>query len=480
MTTSTTPLADGFEPATRADWLNLVAKTLKGAGAETLIGRTADGLAVPPLFALDDASPPLPVAAAPRTGDRGWDVRAVTAAPTATQANAEALDALAGGAASLLIRLDTGDGAGGVAVSSADDLARALDKVLIDVSPIALDAGFLGPVAAGWLDDVAKAAPAAPLALHLDPLTAFARAGASPGPIAAHVTTAAIAAARLAETYPKASLFLATGSAAHEAGGSSAWELAMAAAAAVAYAKALSAAGLGLEAAFRSIVLGVALDAEPLTSIAKLRALRVIWARITQACGVSHPARIEARTSGRMLTRADRWTNLVRLTSAGFSGAVGGADALVLGTYSDAIGLPDALGLRMARNTQLILMEEAHLGRVADPAAGSWALETMTDDLARAAWAAFQSIETAGGLATALEAGLIAEAVATGRNTLKAALSDRSLRLIGVTDFASGEPAPSAADAGAGLPAKIPDARLPGADSACPALSPIRLEDLAQ
>jgi methylmalonyl-CoA mutase len=466
------PLADGFPAATHADWLALVAKTLKGAGLETLATRTLDGLESRPLYTAEDGAAALPFAPAPRGGERGWDIRARVAAPDPTDANREALDALAGGAGSILVK-----------VASAD-LARVLEGVEAELAPIALDAGFQGAAAAGWLDDVAKASPGALLAFHLDPLSAFAAAGASPGPIAAHISAAATLGARLAETYPRASLFLASGGVAHEAGGSPAWEVAFAAAAAVAYAKALVVAGLSRADAFARVTLGLHVDAEPLASIAKLRAARMLWTRIAGACGVDAPARIEARSSQRMLTRADRWTNLIRLTSAGFAAALGGADAIVLGAFTDAVGSLNSLGadafaLRMARNTQLVLMEEAQLGRVADPAGGSWALEAQSTDLARAAWEAFQMIEAAGGLAAALMGEIVADAVSRSREALEGAIADRSLRIIGVTDFIAKDEATRGLEAAATPPPALPDPRLPGPDDACPPLPPVSLEDMA-
>lgn len=484
MTTPVVPLADGFPAATHADWLALVAKTLKGAGIETLTTRTVDGLEIRPLYAAEDGAATFPFAPAARGGERGWDVRARVAASAPPLANREALDAVAGGAGSILVKLAAGAG-GGIALAGPEDLARVLEGVEAELASVALDAGFLGMQVAAWLDDVAKASPGALLAFHLDPLSAFAAAGASPGPIEAHVARAAALGAKLAETYPKASLFLASGGVTHEAGGSPAWELAIAAAAALAYAKALVGAGLSMADAFERVTLGFHVDAEPLASIAKLRAARVVWTRIVAACGVKTPARIEARSSRRMLTRADRWTNLIRLTSAGFGAAVGGADAIVLGAFTDALGAPDALGpadafaLRMARNTQLVLMEEAQLGRVADPAGGSWALEAQTADLARAAWEAFQSIEAAGGLAAALKGEIVADAVARSREALKGAIDDRALRIIGVTDFIAHEEAIPTEAAGTPETAAPPDPRLPGPDDACPPLAPVRLEEMA-
>lgn len=472
-------LADDFGPPdealAQAKWLKLVEKTLKGADFdETLVRATPDGVAIRPLYTAADA---VTVARdlRPRDIDRPWDLRTKVAHPDQKHANGEILKDLENGAASVLLALDP-SGQAGVAVGSREDLARVLDGVLLDLAPVALDAGFLGPKAADWVGALAKAAPNAPLSFHMDPLTAWMQAGVSPGPIESHVFSAATVGARLAETYATASLFLATGRAVHEAGGSNTEELAVMAASAVAYAKALVRSGLSMEDAWSRIVLGVSLDGEYFTGVAKVRAVRALWAQLTRACGVDVPARIEARSSQRMLARADAWTNLLRLTAAGFAGAVGGADTVVLGNFTDAIGLPTAFARRQARNTQLVLMEESHLGRVADPAGGAWYIDTLTDQLARAAWGGFQAIEADGGIIKALESGLIADIVAETREGQEGSFADKSRKILGVTAFPNADdktPEVETPDPAA-FAVDSPDPRLPGPDSRCPALTPIR------
>jgi len=469
------PLADDFAPPTREAWLRVVEKTLKGESFEdALVKRTADGLSIEPLYTADSA-PDVVRDLSPRDADRPWDLRMRVAHPDPRQAAAEGLKDLEGGAASLLLAIDP-TGQTGVAIGSTDDLARALDGVMLDLAPVALDAGYLGPRAADWLGTLAKAAPNAPLAFHMDPLTTFAQTGASPGPIESHIISAATVAARLAATYDKAGLFLATGRAAHESGGSNTGELAVMTAAALAYAKALVRAGLPIDEAFRRITLGVSLDGEYFTGIAKVRAARALWARVTQACGVTVPARVEVRSSNRMLARADAWTNLLRLTSAGFAAAVGGADVVVLGAFTDAIGLPTAFARRQARNTQLVLMEESHLGRVADPAGGAWYLDTLTDQIAQAAWSGFQAIEAAGGVIAALQSGVIAEAVNAAREAQSKAYADKSRKILGVSVFPNADDkAPEVAVVDpAAFAVAGPDPRLPGPDSSCPPLPSIR------
>ena len=435
MTQTADRLAHEFPPATRQDWLALVDGVLKGQSFERrLVRTTGDGIPVQPLYTADNAGPAVGPLIGPRDIDRPWDLRATIAHPSPLEAARQALQDLENGAASLLVRIDP-TGARGVAVADRDDLARALTGVLLDLAPVALDAGFLGPQAADWLGELGKRSPQAPLAFHMDPLSAFAEAGTSPGPVESHMILAAETGVRWTAPYARASLFLATGRVVHEAGGSEGQELGFTLAAALAYARALTRAGLPQSEAFQRIVLGASVDATYFNGIAKLRALRLLWGKLTQACGVEATARIEARSSARMLSRLDPWVNLLRLTAAGFAAGVGGADAVVLAPFTEPLGRPTDFARRQARNTQLVLMEEASLGRVADPAAGAWYLETLTDQMARAGRAAFQAIEAAGGIISALQQGQVQEAVAQVRQQRQQDTATRKSGLIGVTEF---------------------------------------------
>lgn len=470
------PLADAFATPTLEQWRTLAEKTLKGAPFERLVTTTYDGLEIEPLYTRAD--PVVEARHAPAVDPlRPWDLRSVVEHPDPARANTQALTDLENGAASLLLRLDP-SGADGVAVTDRDDLERALSGVLLDLAPVALDAGFLGPRAADWLAALAKGAPAAPLAFHLDPLSVFAETGASPGPIGAHVSAAAQTAARHAPAYAKATFFLASGRVAHEAGGSKAQELAFMVSAAVAYAKAMLQAGLGIEDAFSRIVLGLSADADYFATLAKLRAARAIWARLTAASGVQAPARIEARGSRRMLSTLDPWTNLLRQSAAVFGAACGGADVVVLDPFTRPLGRPTDFARRQARNVQLVLMEEAGLGRVADPAGGAWFVEHLTRDLARKAWGEFQAIEAQGGLAAALEAGRFADGVAHIRARRETDVARRKTGLVGVSEYADLNGAPVAVDdIEVQRFAKSVDLALPGSDSRCPPLAPMRLAE---
>lgn len=460
------PLAADFPPADHAAWL---AQAVRALG-DTPAPQTPGGLSIQPLYTAEDALPP-----APGRLETAWDVRTRIDHPSPAQANRHALQDLENGASSLLVSLDP-TGQAGVAAASEDDLARTLDGVLLDVAPVALDAGFLAPAACDWLARLAKAAPQAPLAFHLDPLSAFAAAGVSPGPMEGHLSAAALAAHRHRAAYPRASLFLASGVAVHEAGGSEAQELGFAAAAALTYARALSHDGLAPSEAFPRIVLGLAADAEYIVAIAKLKAARILWARITAACGAEGPARIEARSSRRMLTARDAHVNLARLTAAGFAAAVGGADAMVLDPFTQPLGAAADQARRLARNLQLILLEESDLARVADPAAGAWAVESLADRIARDAWAFLQAIEAEGGALDALRSGLVARAVEQARDRRAAGVAAGRAPIVGVTVFAdpAGEQAAVAARDPAAFAKPSPSASLPGPDNRCPPIRPWR------
>ena len=452
-------MSDLFPTPSPADWRVLAEKALKDRPLESLVHLDADGLAVRPLYAAATGGTAI---SAPRPSDadgRAWDLRTLVEGDAPEAVNAAALADLEGGAASILLR--------GAVLADSEPLARALDGVALELAAVGLDAGLEGPDAANALAVAAKGSPRARLMFHMDPLSAFAEAGVAPRAVEEHLTLAANTAARHAGAYPEASFFLAGGRVVHEAGGSIGQELGFAAANAVALVRAGIAAGMGLETALRGTVLGVSVDQEYFDSLAKVRALRLIWRSISTAFGVETPAVIEARSSRRMLSARDPWPNLLRLTAAGFAGAVGGADAVVLDGLSRANGRADAFARRQARNTQAVLMEEANLGRVDDPAAGSWFLDARTHDLAEAGWAEFQRIEGEGGLIVALRTGDIQDRVAAARADREAALASGAGHLVGVTKFVDPDPRPAPFEPGT-------DVRPHGDGDACEALIPVR------
>ena len=175
-------------------------------------------------------------------------------------------------------------------------------------------------------------------------------------------------------------------------------ELAYVLAVAVAYLRALESGGVALDQARRMIFFRLSADADQFLTIAKFRALRKLWARVEEACGLAPvPAFVSAETAWRMMTRRDPHVNMLRTTIAAFSAGIGGADAVTVLPFTAALGLPDRFARRIARNSQLLLLEESNLAKVSDPAAGSGGFEALTEQLCTAAWALFQEIERAGG-----------------------------------------------------------------------------------
>ena len=452
-------MTQSFPTPSPSDWRAEAEKALKGRAIESLVHLDADGLAVRPLYGRANACDPV---FAPRAFDadgRPWDLRTLVEGDDPEAVNAAVLADLEGGAASVILS--------GAVLHDSGPLGRALSGVAMELAPVALEAGIDGPDAANALAVSAKGAPRAKLMFHLDPLTAFAQAGGSPRPIEAHLELAANTAARHAGAYPEATFFLATGRAAHEAGGSAGQELGFAAAAAATYLRSAVDAGLPVERALAGTVLGVSVDAEYFDSLSKVRALRLIWRSLSRAFGHETPAVIEARSSRRMLAATDPWPNLLRLTAAGFAGAVGGAEAVVLDGFSRARGRPDAFARRQARNTQLVLMEEARIGRVADPAAGSWFLDHRTRDLAEAGWAEFQRIEREGGLIASLHGGGVQQRVEQSRAALLTSYRNGQTHLVGVTRFVDADVRPVAVEADT-----VPVA--PGDGDRCGPLTPVR------
>jgi methylmalonyl-CoA mutase len=171
-----------------------------------------------------------------------------------------------------------------------------------------------------------------------------------------------------------------------------------------------------LEAARNAIYFRLSADADQFFTMAKFRALRKLWARIEAACGLApKPVMVTAETAWRTMTRRDPYVNMLRNAVAVAAAGLGGADAITVLPHTAPLGFPDAFARRAARNTQLLLLEESNLARVGDPAAGSGALEAITQQLCAAAWSQFQDIEKAGGAWAALENGSVRKSAAAVR-----------------------------------------------------------------
>ncbi|WP_129843260.1 methylmalonyl-CoA mutase subunit beta [Streptomyces sp. RFCAC02] len=471
------PPAAGFPAADRAEWQALVADVLRrtgrgeaeGAAAEEALStRLGDGIVVRPLYTADDAPRPAGAAGFPGfapyvRGARpagtvdGWDVRQRHADPDPAPANAAVLADLENGATSLWLVL--GD-AGGPPVSR---LPAVLDGVLLDLVAVVLDAGADTGAAARELLRLAGERGLPPGTLRgsfgADPLGRVARTGRADD-LAADLRTMVGLAARAHRDHPGVRAVTVDALPYHEAGGSDVQEVGCSLATGVAYLRELVAGGLPVDAALGQVEFRYAAGADQFLTIAKLRAARRLWARVAEVSGAAPGAgaqRQHAVTSRVMMTRRDPWVNILRTTVAALAAGLGGAEAVTVLPFDDALGLPDAFARRIARNTSSILMAESHLARVIDPAGGSWYVEALTDAVARAAWAWFQELERAGGQAEALRSGLVAGRIAATWAERSRRLATRREPITGVSEFAQAAERPvvrraAPPPAGGGLP----------------------------
>ncbi|QGZ95542.1 methylmalonyl-CoA mutase family protein [Terricaulis silvestris] len=432
------------EPADEADWRALVEQGLKGAAWSRLVGKTADGIPLEPLYrepnmhtAEDVSGMPGAAPFVRGAGAGAWTIRQAFGHPDPARTNDEILADLQGGVGAIELVIDP-HGKKGVAIRDEADFDLVLAGVVLEAAPVSLDAG--GQRAAEWLAGKHKGVAAPGTAYNVDPIGTLMRTGEMDR---YGLLEAALFAARIRATTPAATAIRVDARQVHEAGGTEAQEIATALSCGVEYlrsmtSEALTVQRLAIEDAGASIAFAMAVGPDVLIEAAKLRALRLCWARVLEASGASPAARaahIHAFTSRRMMTRYDAWTNILRVSTAAFAAAVGGADDITTYPLTDALGLPTPFSRRVARNTQHVLLEECRLGHVADPAGGSWFVEKLTRDLADNAWAIMQQIEARGGIVAALQAGLPQDMVATARTERQRAIATRRETITGVTDY---------------------------------------------
>ncbi len=433
--------ANPFPPATEAEWRKRVDAVLKGADFhKKLVSRSHDGLAIQPLYPRQ----PQATLVAGATSGKPWGVAARVDNPEADVASAQAREDLEGGADALALVFPGGRSARGYGLpcETVVELDAALAGVHLDLVQTRLDPAPAGRVHALMLAALVEHRKLNPAQIKidfgLDPISSLLSLGHVPWDWPSM-------AARLGETVlslkargfrgPFLTVDLRP---AHEAGASEGQELAVALAQGVLYLRALEAHGVALVDAFAALSFIVPVDADQFLGVAKLRALRKLWARVAEACGVvPNPAILHAETSWRMLTRRDAHVNILRSTIAAFAAGVGGADSVTVLPFTQALGLPEAQARRLARNTSIVLMEEAHLWRVIDPAAGAGGYEALTDELCAKAWALFQQIEGEGGLVVSLTSGLAQSRITETAKARLRAVATRRDPITGTSEFAN-------------------------------------------
>jgi methylmalonyl-CoA mutase len=461
-----------FPPVDDATWRKAVEADLKGAAFEQrMIARSYEGIDLQPLYTEasfptrhDPAGlpgfPPFARAALPLgNAARGWEIRQAPDHPDPARANAQMLDDLAGGGTSVVLPLDAASCHGhdaddpqaegllardGVAVSTAADLGRALDRVRLDIAGVWLRPGAAFLPAAALHVAAAEAGGVAAETLlggfGADPLGALMRQGALPVPMERALADLADLACWTVAHAPRMTAAEVCTAPYHDAGADSVQDLAFLLGTGVAYLRALTAAGLDVDAAARQIGFSIGVGARFYQAIAKLRAARVLWAAVVAASGGAPAAqamRMRVVTGRRVLTARGQSVNILRNTVAAYAGAVAGAEAITTVPFDAATGISTQQSRRNARNTQLILGEECHLGRVIDPAGGSWYIEWYTNALAERAWALFQQIEAQGGMIAAATSGWVGERIAAVQARRARDIASRKLPITGVSEHPS-------------------------------------------
>ncbi|GAA3714753.1 methylmalonyl-CoA mutase family protein [Gordonia hankookensis] len=429
------------------------------ASAEELLSTTTlDGLRIRPLYTRRDENAesglpggfPFVRGADPdRDVTMGWRVteRFGDDSTSAADVNQSVLDALSKGTSGLWLNVGAG--------ISPDDLAAVLDGVYLDLIPVTLDAGADGIASARALLSVCAAAAAAPesiapttstiTSLGLSPLTAA---------FSGRATVDIAEATSLAADLPAGvRTFRVDGTDFATAGADNGLELALQIAAAVTHLRDLTQAGLSPADALRQITFAVSAGDDQFATIAKFRALRKVWARVAEVVGA--PEAGAAITHGvtdlAMQSQRDPWVNMLRTTIASFGAGVGGADQVTALGFDAAIPVGSrtssaSFSRRIARNTQLLLLEESNIGRVLDPAGGSWFVESLTDDLASNAWTVFGQIESVGGYRPALDSGWITDRVGASLANREESVAHRRTSVTGVNEFPNLDEKPLGSD----------------------------------
>ena len=335
-------------------------------------------------------------------------------------------------------------GRGGVSISSLDDLGKALDRVDLEQTPIFIQAGAsavpIGSMLLALLQKQAKQAGQLSGCIGADPLGELATLGKLPRSISGAYDDMAQFTAWAAANAPELQTVIVQGHPYHDGGGNAIQELACAIATGVEYLREMQNRFLPIDTAAPRIRFALSLGSNFFMEMAKLRAARMLWARVVKAFGgndESQKMRIHARTSSWNKTAYDPNVNMLRTTTEAFSGVLGGCDSLHISPFDEAVRAPTDHTRRVARNTHTVLREEAGLTRTVDPAGGSWYVENLTDTVASKSWDLFQEIEKQGGMFQSLQAGYPQAAVAETAAGRAKSYAQRRDVFVGVNMYAN-------------------------------------------
>ncbi len=466
-------LSETFDFPSFEDWMAIVERDLKGAPFEKkLVKKSHEGIVTQPIYTAKDFDHSQDLSGFPgqppflRGGttlgsvSQGWDRRQEYGDATPQDCNRSILNDFRYGVTSVCLRPDQAFhrgmdsdnpqakeavGRGGMTLACLDDAAMALDGLDPAEVPLALKGGSQGFLGAGLSFALCKTRSKNEKPLEtmqgtacFDPLSALASGGGIVYSLENVFRQMADLVAWKTKNAPKFRPIAITASPYHDAGAHAVQELAFSLATAVTYLRELNARGIGIDEAAASMQFLFSMGRQMFFEIAKLRAARMLWAKVVEASGGTEQSQtmfIHVRSSAFTKTARDPWVNMLRTTAECFASIVGGADSIATMPFDETLGQPDAFSRRVAANTQNVLKEESNLHRVTDPAGGSWYIETITRQLAEAAWKLFQEIESQGGMTQAIQSGWVAEQVENTWNQRKKAIAKRKDAITGISEF---------------------------------------------
>ncbi len=412
-----------FEAATYADWRKAAEAVLKGADFNrSLLTKLVEGITLQPIYNAEDVviEETTPGQFPYRRGvselgysQKPWEVAQSIPATNPTEFNEALLHDLQRGQTAVNIQLNCKCG---LALRTQGDWDVALNGVALDKMPVYITPGSCGLGVLGMYLNVytSRGYDVANLkgGVLFDPIGKLVTKGSLCG--GKGMCTAYDQMAEMTKwaikNAPDFQTIGISGLPYHNSGASAVEGVGGLLATAVTYLRAMEERGISVDDAAKHMRFTIGVGSNIFMEIAKIRALRQLWAQIVKACGGSEESgklKLHAATSSWTISKVDPWVNMLRGTAQAFSAVIGGVDSLDVVPFDSAVRVSDEFARRIARNVQLILQGECALDKVVDPAGGSWYIENLTDQAARRAWEIFQSIEKEGGMVKALKAGSV-------------------------------------------------------------------------
>jgi methylmalonyl-CoA mutase len=449
-----------FPRPLKEDWLRVVSEDLEGADFDRkLLWKTEEGFSVQPMYFPESTkefthtdffpgeAPFVRGSASVPREDRAWSIRQSLSTPDPAEANRELCDSLKRGQHGATVRFDQAavlaDGKSSLQNNAAEDgvCVQTLEdmKILLRDVPGEAEIELQGGLSSLVLFGMALETGVLPHHVDFDPISRLFIDGRIPMSFESCLSLAAEAIRHADVSAPQTTLVTAGGECFHNAGATAVQEIAFALAAGVEYMHALTSHDIDPVSAAKRIRFNFAAGTNFFMEIAKLRAARALWSKILlhfdQEAASAAPMRMHVRNSWRQQTKYDPWVNMLRGTVESMAAALGGADSMYTAPFDEAVTDSNEFSRRVARNLQIILQEEAHIGQTVDPAAGSYYIEQLTASIAQNAWTLFQSVEKEGGILQAARNGSIQQQVLDAAERKKRDLATRKSILIGTNQY---------------------------------------------